>query len=93
VPGIVEREDVRVVETRGDLDLAEEAIGPDDRGKFGVQYLQRDLAVMLDVLGQIDGGHATTTNLPLEAVDPAYGRSNAIGDGCRHLRSSLPSRG
>ena len=40
--GVVEGEDVRVLEARGDLDLAEEAPGLQRRGEIRLQHLERD---------------------------------------------------
>ena len=37
------------------------------------QYLDRDTAPMLDVFGQVDGRHATLTELTLDAVAAVQG--------------------
>jgi hypothetical protein len=69
----VEREDVRVLEARRDLDLAEEPFGPDRRRHLGAQDLDRDLTAMLEVLGAVDGGHAAAAELAVDAVAPGEG--------------------
>jgi len=38
----------------GDFDLAQEALGADGRGDLGGQDLDRHLAVMLGIFGEVD---------------------------------------
>jgi hypothetical protein len=66
---------VGVIEPGGELDLAQEALGPQGRGQLRPQHLDRDRAVMLLVLGEIDRGHPTAADLPLDRV--------AVGEGLR----------
>jgi hypothetical protein len=47
-----------MLEVGGGADLLEEPVGSDDGGEVGPQHLERDLAVVPEVLGQADGGHA-----------------------------------
>jgi len=58
----------------GELDLPEEPVGAEHGGQLRVEHLERDRAVVLPVVGQEDRGHATPTQLPLEAV--AVGQSS-----------------
>ena len=55
------------------LDLGQEPLGADHGGELGAEHLERDLAVVAEVLGQVDGGHAAGAELALEAV--------AVGEG------------
>ena len=57
-PGIVLGLDIDLVHT----------FGTDDGSQFGLQDLERDLALVLDVLAQISGGHAAFTERGLDAV-------------------------
>ena len=57
-----------MLEPGGDLDLAMEPLGAQRGGEFLAQHLQRDLAVVLQVLGEIDRGHPARTQLPLDRV-------------------------
>ena len=66
-----------MIELRGDLDLSQEALGTECVGKFRLQDLERDGAVVLQVLGEVDGGHPAVAELALEAV--AVGESRAEG--------------
>src|SRR3954463_1615621 len=53
------------------LDLDDEAIGAEDGGEFRLEHLDRDLAVVLDVVREVDGRHAAA---PEFALDPIPGR-------------------
>ncbi len=55
------------------LDLGQEPLGADRGGEFGAQHLERDVAVVLEVVGEVDGGHAALPELALDAV--------AVGEG------------
>ena len=66
--GIEEREDVRMLQRRGGLDFHHEAVGADHGGELGLQDLERHLAVVLQVLGQVHGGHAALAELALDQV-------------------------
>ena len=48
----------------GELDLGEEALGPDYGGELGPEDLERHLPRVADVLGQVDRGHAAGPDLP-----------------------------
>ena len=59
---------MRVLEPRGDLDFAEEALVPERRCELGVENLDRDGPMVLQVVGQVDGGHPAAPERALEAV-------------------------
>ena len=61
-------QDVRVLEVGGGLDLGQEALGADDGGEFGAEDLDGDGAIVLEVVGQVDRGHAALAELALDAV-------------------------
>ncbi len=65
---IVQREDVRVLELRRGLDLGEEALLAHHGRELGPEHLDRHPAVVLQVIGEVDGGHAALAELPLDAV-------------------------
>ena len=50
------------------LDLSQEAFPADDRRQFRLQHFQGDVAVVLQVLGQIHRGHAAFAKLTLDGV-------------------------
>jgi hypothetical protein len=65
-------------------DLANEGKG----GQFGPQHLQRDLAVVPRILGEIDGGHAAFAETALDAVAIGEGRGEPIGAFSHGVRPS-----
>ncbi len=73
------------------LDFTQEALGADDRRQLGPQHLDGDLAVVLDVLGQVHGGHAALAELALEAVAVGQGLGQAGKRGVK-LPSSRENR-
>ena len=66
--GIEDREDVRVLEARGDADLAAESLRAEAGRKLRVQDLDGDWATVLRILGTIDGRHAAATDLLFQRV-------------------------
>ena len=84
VPRIVEPEDVRVLQVGGRLDLGQEALPADHGGEFGLQDLDRDLAAVLHVLGEVDDGHAALAQALEDAVAAVEGGGEAFGRGVGH---------
>ena len=72
-----------MLQVGGGLDLAEEPLGADHGGELGPQHLDRDLAVVLEVLGEVDGGHAALAELALDAVAVGQ-RGGEAGSGLVH---------
>ena len=64
---------------RGGLDLLHEALGAEHGGELGLQDLEGDLAVVLEVLGEVDRRHAALAELALDAVAIGEGGREAIG--------------
>ena len=63
----------------GGGDLLHEALGAQHGGQFGLEHLDRDLALVLEILGQVHGGHAALPELALEAVAVGEGGGEARG--------------
>ena len=62
-----------MLKLRSDADLPLESVRAEDGAQLGTQHLDRDLTVVLEVPGQVDGGHPAATELVLEAVAVAEG--------------------
>jgi hypothetical protein len=75
-----------VPEVGGGLDLAQEPLGADRRRELRPQHLDRDPAMVLQVPGEIDGGHAALPQLPLEAVAIGESRGEAVRVGGHALQ-------
>ena len=69
--GVEQRQDVRVLEPGGDADLAGEPLGAQGGGELGAEHLDRDLAIVLEVISQEHGRHAALAELALDAVGGA----------------------
>ena len=57
-----------MLKIRRRLDFAEKAIGADHCRELGPQYLHRDFAIVLDILGEVDCRHPARPELTTEAV-------------------------
>src|SRR2546430_6956971 len=62
------REDVGMIERSRDLDFAQETLGAERDAEIGSQHLHGDLAVVLHVFGEMDGGHPPLAQRALQAV-------------------------
>ena len=80
---IEQRQDVRVSEVRGGLDLRKEAFGTHHRSQIGLQNLESYVAVVLQILGEIHRSHPTFTQLTLYLV-AAFQGSVQARDGIGH---------
>ncbi len=71
---VKQRQHVRMLQAGGRTDLLHKALCTENGSQFGSQHLERNLALVLQVLGQIHGSHAAFAK---PALDPV-----TIGD-CR----------
>ena len=69
-----------MLELRRRLDLLHEPLGAEHCRELRPQHLHRDLAVVLQILGEIDGGHAAFAEAALDAVAVGEGRGELLGD-------------
>src|SRR5207253_11153217 len=90
-PGVVQRQDVRVLEMRGEPDFLQEPLCADHRRDFRADHLDRDLAVMFAVACKVHGGHAAPPELPLEGVAIGQGGAQAV-QRCDHSATILGVR-
>jgi hypothetical protein len=78
---VVQRQDVGMLEIGGQGDFREEPLGSDDRRQLGSENLHRHLPLVLQVVGEVDGGHPAHPEHALDAV--------AVGQGCREPGEDL----
>ena len=64
-----------MLETSGDLNLPEKAVGTECGDELLAQELDGNQPVVLKVAGEVDGGHPTPAELPLDHVAIAQGVS------------------
>ncbi len=96
--GIVERQDVRMPKIRRRFDFAEKTLRANHGAELRQKHLDRDLALVLQVFGEVDGGHATLPELALDAVAALQRRGESIslrgsahGDSARECPSGMTS--
>jgi hypothetical protein len=78
LPGVVQRQDVRMLQPRRQLDLPDEACRPHGGGQLGAKHLERDLAAVLQVFGEVHGGHAARPGFTNQAIAISEGGGEAI---------------
>src|SRR5258705_277000 len=71
-----------MLKARHEPNLALEALRAEARRHLGMQHLQRDRPIVLQVMGQIDRGHAASPELALERIAV----SERVAQSCRHVR-------
>src|ERR1700689_4196248 len=81
---------MRVLETPHDGDLAPKPVGAERCGKLRVQHLERDLAPVFRVAGQIHGRHPTAPELTLEEIALAECRLQFFHRCWRHAIAPPP---
>src|SRR6185369_944872 len=55
------------------LDFREESLGPDRNGELRLLDFYSNLAVVLQVLGEVDSGHASCAELAVDAISVSKG--------------------
>ena len=93
---VVQRQDVGMGELGGDLDFAEEALGPQGLSQLGTQHLEGNPAVVLQVLREEDDGHSAVAELALDAVaagETSLQPAQQIGHLHKHVARSAGAGG
>jgi len=57
-----------MIQPRGQLNLSKKALAAERFGEIGMQHFDRDFPIVLDVAGQVDGGHPARAELTVEAI-------------------------
>jgi hypothetical protein len=78
VVGEIWQQDVGMLEPGSEVDLPLEPLGTEGGGQLGEKNLEGNRAVMPDVIGEIDDGHAATTELALDGVATAKCVAQAV---------------
>lgn len=81
VPRIVDGQNVRVLQAGGDANFLEEAGRAQGRSQLGMEKLQRDRAIVLEIVREVDHSHPTPPKLALDSV--------TIGEGDRQVSERL----
>ncbi len=75
---VVQRDDMRMVQACGDGNLPQESLGTECGGEHGIQDLESDGAIMLQVPGEEHGPHSPTPDLALDRVAVGQRRLEVI---------------
>jgi hypothetical protein len=67
----MDRQDVRMLELRGEADLSEKTLGAEHRRELRMEDLQRHGTAVLQIARQVDPGHPAAPELALEQVAAA----------------------
>ena len=78
LPGVEQRQDVRMVESRGGSDLPEEAVGTQSSAQVGVERLEGHGAIVAHVVGKPDGRHAPAAELAVERIAAGQGGAQDV---------------
>lgn len=79
-------------QVRRDLDLTEEPVLPEGRGDLGPQDLDGDVALVFQVLGQVDERCPAPADLAHESVTPTERLGEPITKRRRRLDAAGPGR-
>jgi hypothetical protein len=60
-----------MLQPRREADLALEPFGPERGGELGMEHLECDRTVVLEIVGEEDRGHTPASELALVRVAPA----------------------
>src|SRR5258706_11089143 len=58
--GIEQRKKIRMLKIRGNPDLGQKSFDAKDGAQVWIEEFERDVPVVADVAGEIDGGHSTS---------------------------------
>ncbi len=75
---------MRMLQRGGRLDLDYKAIGAEHGSELGLEDLHRDLAIVPEVLGEVDRGHPARAKLTLDSVP--------VGNGVRQAARIIAQR-
>ncbi len=75
-----------MAQPRRDLDLAEKAVGAYGVSELRIEHLERDLAAVANVLGEIDRRHPAAADLAFDPITAAD-RGDERGDSVRRALS------
>ena len=76
---VEQRQNVRMLQARGGADLGQEPFAAERGAQIGVQHLDRDVAVVLEIVREIDGGHATGAEFAENVITVGEGGGEPLG--------------
>ena len=80
-----------MIERGGRPDLVGEPLGADQHAQLGPEHLERHLAMMLEIVGQVDRRHAAPAELALDGVAAGEGGRETVQLVGGHSMKLLPA--
>ena len=65
---VEQRENVRMLQARRGANFAQEPFAAERGTEIGMQHLYRDITIVLEIVREVHGGHASGAELAVEAV-------------------------
>jgi hypothetical protein len=84
---------MRMLQIRRGPDLRQESLGANYGGELGLEHLERDLAAVAEIVGEVHRGHSALAELALDAVPAREGgvkAPNRIRHGCPEQERKRP---
>src|SRR6185437_13839523 len=85
-------EDVRMLQPRGGAYLAQEPIGTECGTEIRMQHLDRDVAIVLEIVSEIHRRHAAGAKLALDPIPLGQRGGEQLRRHCHRLTFSAPGR-
>ncbi len=76
---VEQRQNVRMLQRRGGLDFLHKPLGAEHGSQLRFEQLERHLAIVLEILAQVHGGHAAFAEVAQDAVAAVEGGVEALG--------------
>ena len=89
---VVDGQYVRMLQLGGELDLAAKTLRPECRCEVGVQHLEGDAPLVLEIHGEVDSRHAATPQFALDRIRPAECPLELVLEIRRHSQLLATSR-
>jgi hypothetical protein len=77
---VQQRENMRMLQTGCGADLAQEALAAEGGAEVRMEHLDRDVAVVLQIVREVHGGHAAGAEFPVESLALREGAGQPVSD-------------
>src|SRR5262249_48780251 len=91
--GVIQGEDVWVGQASSEFDLSEKALAAKGFGKVGIQDFEGNVAIVSQVVREIDASHAARAEFPINLVSIGEGGAEAGVDDRQRALSFQENRG
>ncbi|MBK6458003.1 MAG: hypothetical protein IPF87_18270 [Gemmatimonadetes bacterium] len=75
---VKQRQQMWMLQIRGDADLSQKALDAQHGAELGAQHLERHLAVVPQVVGEVDGRHPAGPDLSIDAIPLTQARLESL---------------